>query len=206
MILIAILGGNLKKNKRGWRTTNFDEEENFTGFGDRLRVVAGWYLYNKVNKDRSDVFIMASGGKGKLRSIKGAPAEAKILKKELAELGVPPESIVEESNSGNTFEQLVALNKIICDEKISSIVLVSNKYHLPRIKAMVEYYPELRMARRLMRSGKLRLTSAETVCLRHDPKKWRNVIRRGYALSHIKKIIRLEKQGVIDLKKGRYKL
>lgn len=104
---IAILGGILKKNKSGWHTTSFNEGNDFEGVGDRLRVIAGRYLYDKVIKNNSDIFIIVSGGRGRLKSIKGVPTVAEVIKKELIELGVPSESIMQEDDSGNTFEQLL---------------------------------------------------------------------------------------------------
>jgi len=93
---IVILGGGLKKDADGrWRTTNYDESgDNFGVSGDRLRVVAANYLY----KNNQEQLIIASGGKGQLKNIPGAPAVSEVLKRELIELGVPEEKIIEENN------------------------------------------------------------------------------------------------------------
>ena len=204
---IVILGGGLKKDKNDWRTTNFDENDNFGVLGDRLRIVAGKYLYARASKNNPDVFIIVLGGKGQLKNTKDAPAVAEVLKKELTELGVPPESILEESNSGNTFEQLLALNKIVAEKDLRSIMLVSNRYHLPRVKTMIEFFPNRLKSLSVMLAAKnLKFISAEKVCILHYKDKWYKKIKEVYASEGMKKRMQLEKQGIKDIKKRRYKI
>lgn len=204
---IVILGGGLKKDKNGWRTVNFDERDNFGALGDRLRVVAGKYLYARTRKNNPDVFIIVLGGKGQLKNIKGAPAVAEVLKKELMGLGVPSKKIIEEKKSGNTFEQLLALNKIIAEKDLRNIMLVSNHYHLPRIKTFFKYYSnKLRFLSVMLAAGNLKLISAEKVCVDYDKDKWYKITRKAYASERMKKRMLLEKQGIKDIKEGRYKI
>jgi len=199
---IIILGGDLKKDKRGWRTTNFGERDNFGITGDRLRVVAASFLYK-----RTGALIIALGGKGQLKNIPGAPAVAKILKKELIKLGVPPKSIVEENKSGSTFEQLLALNNIVIKKKLRKIALISNRYHLPRIKTIIKCYSDkITILALMLAERRLQLVSAEKVCLSYDKQKWAIVIKNAYKSKAMKRRLLLEKQGVADIKKGKYKV
>lgn len=205
--VIVILGGNLKKNKNGWRITNFDEGDNFGVLGDRLRVVAGRYLYARASKNNPDVFIIVLGGKGQLKNIKGAPDTAEVLKKELIKFGVSSKKIIEEKKSGNTFEQLLALNKIAVKRDLKNAVLISNRYHLPRVKTMIEFYSNrLKFLSVMLAAGNLKLVSAEKVCVAHNKDKWYEIIRKTYASEGMKKRMQLEKQGIKDLKEGMYKL
>ena len=204
---IVILGGGLKKDKNDWRTTNFDENDNFGVLGDRLRIVAGKYLYARASKNNPDVFIIVLGGKGQLKNIKGAPAVAEVLKKELIELGVPLKKIIEEKKSGSSFEQLLALNKIVIERDLRNIALISNHYHLPRVETLIECNSNrLKSLSTMLVAGNLRLVPAEKVCIFHNKDKWSVLIRKAYASEEMKERIRLEKQGIKDLKEGKYKI
>lgn len=197
---IVILGGGLKKDETGqWRTTNYDEPgDNFGVSGDRLRVVAAGYLY----KNNPEQIIIASGGKGHLKDIPDAPTVAEVLKKELIELGIPEEVIIKE-NSGNTFQQLQELKKIINKKGLKNIGLLSNEWHLPRIKAMLEQFKELKQ---IFDLTKVEFLSAEKICLEYDRETWQEIIEQAYQNEELKKRIELEQKGVQDIKKGRYKI
>ena len=198
---IVILGGGLKKDADGrWRTTNYDEPgDNFGVSGDRLRVVAASYLY----KSNPEQIIIVSGGRGQLKDIPDAPTVSQVLKKELMELGVPEEKIIEENISGNTYEQLKKIKRLIRKEGLKKIDFVSNKWHLPRIKAMLESFPELKEIYNLV---KVELKGAEEILLKYDHKNWQEIIEKVYKSEGLKKRIELEQKGIQDIKEGRYKI
>jgi hypothetical protein len=200
-IAIVVLGGGMKKDANGrWRTTNYDEPgDNFGVSGDRLRVEAANYLY----KNNQEQLIITSGGKGQFRDISDAPAVSGILKKELMELGVPEKNIIEENNSGNTYEQLKEIKKIIGEKKLKNISILSNDWHLPRIKEMLEQFEELKQ---IFDSTKLEFLSAEKICLEYDKEAWQEIIEKAYKSEGLKKRIELEQKGVQDIKEGRYKI
>lgn len=198
--VIVILGGWMIRDSNGqWRTINYDEKGDWFGVsGGRLRVIASVYLHN----DDPESLIIASGGKGQLEKIPDAPTLASVIKKELVELDIPSEKIIEENKSGNTYQQLIALQKIIIEMKFKHIYFVSNAYHLPRIRAMLKYRLELR---RLAQMPYLKLVSAEKIAIAHDSKKWRKMIKAAYASEEMQKRIALEKKGVREIKAGKYK-
>lgn len=199
-LAIIILGGGIKKDKNGkWRTTNFDEKgDNFGASGDRLRVIAGSYLY----KDNPEKLIIASGGKGQLKDIPDAPTVASVIKKELIELDVPADKILEENNSGNTYQQLQEMKKNIQKKALKNITVISNKWHLPRIKAMIKIDPDLK---KIFGAGNLKILSTEEICLTYKPKVWQPIIKAAYESEDIKKRIKLEQEGVKQIKEGTYK-
>ncbi|HLC89329.1 MAG TPA: YdcF family protein [Patescibacteria group bacterium] len=197
--IIVILGGGLKKEKNGlWRTTRFTEGDNFGVSGDYIRIYAAYYLVRKLK----DYLIIAVGGRGQLKKIKGAPAVSQVLKKELIDLGVPKNKILLETKSGKTSSQLWELAKILKQRKITQINLISNGYHLPRIKAMIDHVSELKKAYKKI---KINFISAEKVIIAVDRKKWDRAIKTAYRSKALKERIKLEKQGITDLKKGVYK-
>ncbi|PIR81050.1 hypothetical protein COU24_00730 [Candidatus Kuenenbacteria bacterium CG10_big_fil_rev_8_21_14_0_10_39_14] len=201
--MIIILGGALKRVKTGfWRTTNYndddDNNDNFGIMGDRLRVEAAGYLYqNNLN-----TFFIASGGKGQLSFIPDAVTVASVIERELKELGMPAKNIIKEEKSHNSFEQLREIAEIARRKKIKTIYLISNQYHLPRLRAMFKYAPGLLG---LYKNIKVKLLSSEKICLKYDPQKWKKIIDQSYQSEAMKQRIKLEQQGIRDMKAGKYK-
>lgn len=194
---VAIIGGGLKKENHKWRTTNFDEGDNFAVQGDRLRVVAGSYLF----KDNPKLLIIASAGKGQYKDISDVPTVAEVIKKELVEFGVPIENIIKKEQPGNTWQQLQEFKKVIYKKELLEVMIISNKYHLPRIKAMIESDTKLRG---LFKKSIIKLQSAEEVCLKYDKGKWQKIIKDAYNSQAMKERIKLENKGVRDIKSGKY--
>ena len=193
---VAVLGGSLVKKDGKWRTTNFDEGDNFGVQGDRIRVIAASLLYKKKKTK-----IIALGGRGQLENIPDSPPVSEIIKDELVELGVKPEDVVCERNSGNTFRQLVELGKIVNKEKLKKIALITNEWHFPRIRAMLEYNPVLT---KQFFGCKILFTNAESILLKYDSEKWRKVIEVAHESDAMKKRIARESAGVKQIKEGTY--
>lgn len=196
--VIAVMGGNLAKDSKGvWHTTSFDEGDNFGIMGDRLRVLAAQRLYEDDERE-----LVALGGLGQLAVHSDAPTIARVIKKELEELGVPPEKIIFEEESGNTYQQLCALMKLAEERGWSRIQVLSNKWHLPRIQAMLEHDSEWRQK---LTAGQVELVSAEDVLIEHDSA-WEKPIREAYESEAMKERMRGEQEGVQQIKEGTYKL
>ncbi len=196
--VIAILGGGMKEENGKWRTLNFDEGDKFGATGDRLRVVAASYLY----RGNSNSILIALGGKGQYKDIPGAPTIAEVIKKELIELGVPEKNITEECYSGNTFQQLEELGKIAKQCDIEKIIIISNHWHLMRIRAMLEMFCELK---ELAIFGGLELMAAEDILFKWDALNWEKIIKVAYESEGIKKRIETEEEGIRQIKEGKYR-
>lgn len=196
---IIILGGGMAENPDGtWRTTNYKENDNFGALGDRMRVVAASYLY----KDDPSQIIFALGGKGQMADAKRAPAVSGLIKQELIQIGVPRCNIITEAESKNTFGQLQAVKKIVKKYKFKKIIIISNKYHLPRIEAMFKKDEALKS---VVKYCQVELTEAEKIVIKKEP--WqKKEIDLAYKSKAMQKRIASENKGVIDINKGRYQL
>lgn len=195
---LVVLCGGLKKDASGhWRTTNFDEGDEFAAIGDRLRVLAAHVLYQA----KAGQIIIASGGRGQLSAVADAPPAARVLTEELVGLGVPAADIIEESESGTTYEQLVALKKIVTEHPVAGIAIISNRWHLPRITAMFERFPEFAELKKIV---SLELIAAENVLMVNNRAVWEPIITKAYSSEAIKKRIALEERGIEDIKQGTY--
>ncbi|MBI3046051.1 MAG: YdcF family protein [Candidatus Harrisonbacteria bacterium] len=200
--VLVIFGGGLVKEGGRWRTTTFDDTgDNFGISGDRLRVIAAGFLY----KENPKQLIIASGGKGQLKDVlPGKITLASVIKEELVKLGIPAKNIIKEEKSGTTYQQLKELQKILKGGVFRSAVVISNEHHLPRILAMIKYVADLRPLKKMLNLSKLKIKSAEDIVMEYEPEAWRKIITRARKSRAMKERIKLEKQGVRQIKNGTY--
>lgn len=198
---LIILAGGLSQDKNGrWHTTLGEEEAGKTGLllNDKLRVVAGASLW-QANKD---LMIIASGGKGSLKNV--LPKDltlSRVIKDELIELGVSTQNIIEENKTSTTYEQLVAVGEMIRTRKINgTISIISNNYHLPRIKAMIDFTALKEFL------SNVNLIGAEDILLRLVPTEWGAFIEGSNNTEAMKKRLENEAKGIEQIKNGTYDL
>ena len=198
---VVILGGGLTQISEGrWRTTTFEDPgDDFGILGDRLRVDAAYYLY----RDNPESILIVSGGKGQLANILDAQSVAEVIKNELIELGIPENCIVTESESDNTFQQLIAIAHIIEQKNFSEATLLTNRFHVERVKTMVEMNQDLKQ---IFDQKNIQYLSAEEILLEHDRKRWHEMIEQAYESEAMQKRIKLEEKGIRELREGKYKL
>lgn len=196
---IIILGGGLANDHGQWRTTGFDEGESFGAMGDRLRVEAAYILYKK----NPELLIISSGSQGQYKNIPDVPTLAEVIKRELMDLGVPERLISKEDQSANTLQQLQALKTVINEKNLTNLFIISNQYHLPRLRAMIEKDDYLQS---MLKKEEIKLISAEEVLIDHNPVKWQEFISKAYQSKAMKNRIIMEKKGVQQIKDGTYKL
>ncbi len=199
-LLIAIPGGWIKKGADGlWHSTGFDDLKEHPGApGSILRVEAGAVLF----KENPTSSIVVLGGKGQLSHVPDVKPLAEIMKRELIVLGVPKEKILEEAESSKTYGQLKALMEIV--ERIfpEEIVIISNRYHLPRIEAMVEYAPVIKDT---AKKFKIKFASAEDILLESNSKIWGEVLKAIYGSAEIKELVKKEKSSARQVCEGQYR-
>ena len=201
--VIFLMGGGLVNDAGVWRTTNYDEGDNFGVSGDRLRVIAAGLLY----KDKPGQLIIASGGKGQLKNIlPGKITVASVIKDELIKIGIPAKNIIKEEKSGNTYQQLKELNKLLKKRNLKNIIIISNQYHLSRVKTMIKYAGGLRLLKKRLVLSRIKMKSAESLVIKYEPRLWRKIINDVYKSEAMKKRIKLERQGIKQIKKGVYRL
>jgi len=196
---VVILSGGLVKDSVGrWRTTTFNDVGDAYGIiGDRLRLVAGHYLY----QDNPKIKFILLGGRGQMAKVPGTPTIASVMKRELEELGVPAGKILMDAFPDTTYQSLLALKNIVARRKIKKVLLISNRYHLPRIKTMIKYDPELSAA---FAAAKVTALSAEEILIAREPKLWQKPIAAVYCGVAMRERLALEKKGIEDFKNGKY--
>lgn len=86
-------------------------------------------------EDHPDTTVIVSGGQGADEHI----SEAQAMHDYLVERGFPPEQILLEDQSTNTYENMLFSNRIIAENGIDvtdDIVVVSNDFHLARVRML----------------------------------------------------------------------
>jgi vancomycin permeability regulator SanA len=197
---IAVLSSGLKLDKiKGWISTPFyEQDEKYGAPGGDLRILATFYLY----LENLNWYIIVSGGVGSEKKFekKSRPLLSKVMKKELIDLGVPMNLIIEENRSNTTFQQLHEISNLISQLSYEKILIISNQYHLPRIKSFIKNYSVLKGL-----SNKVELVEAENIVIKNNPA-LREVINQAYQGQRIKNIIQNELKGIKDIESGNYKI
>ncbi len=119
---IVVLGG-------GTRSMAYPRPDvDFADAGDRVWYGATLYRAGKAPK------IIVSGGRIAWKG--GGSPEAEDLTKLLVAMGVPAVDIIPESNSFNTRDNAVNVQKILKERDFKRILLVTSAMHMPRSMAM----------------------------------------------------------------------
>jgi uncharacterized SAM-binding protein YcdF (DUF218 family) len=90
------------------------------------RVIYGAQLYNQ----KKAPLIILSGGRIEWRG--SGPSEAGDMAAILTSIGIPPQAIIEEPDSLNTYQNAVNVRKILESRGIRRVLLVTSAMHMPR--------------------------------------------------------------------------
>jgi uncharacterized SAM-binding protein YcdF (DUF218 family) len=195
---IMVLAGGIKQDATGrWVNTDLTAEDNKLGApGAKLRVLAAALLAARY----PEAVIVTGGGKGydvPAGTTEQRPILAEILRDELTECGVPIDRIVLEQNSNSTYQEFQELTTLIAKRGWRNIRTLTNRYHLNRVRAMIEAeFPEL--------SNRLQLFSAEDILLEADPARWQAEFAEAYRSAFMAERIAKEEQGTKQIKDGTY--
>ena len=195
---IIVLAAGIKRDASGrWTSTDLSAEDDKLGApGGKLRVRAAAILATKY----PTALVIPSGGKGydvPAEYPEDRPLLGEILRDELVENGVPRSRIVLEGKSNTTYQQLQELETLIARRKWQSVVIVTSRYHLPRLHAMSEERFPLLVASALP-------VSAEDVLLEADPVSYGPILTEAYASVFMRERIAKETQGVLHIRDGTY--
>lgn len=114
--VFVILGNKLKQNSK---MTNILKS----------RLDKGIEKYKK-----NDVIIVCGGN-----TANEMHTEAYVMKKYLVSVGnIPESSIIKESRSISTHENLIFLSNILFKKKIHTFSLITSKTHIPKVKKLVK--------------------------------------------------------------------
>ena len=197
--LIVVLCGQIRRSGNTWRSVSYEDGgESLGAPGSDARIVAGSVLF--IEKPNSTLLVSGRGSRN-VDDPANAPSLAAVAKDELVALGVPPERIIVESSSCSTYQQLLSIKDKIEEFGEGNTHLISNDYHLPRIKAMINHAPNIKDVPAFR---KINLVSAEQILLSKHPNDWKQRIENAYNSQQMKQIIEGERSGAGQVVSGSY--
>lgn len=129
---IVVPTGGTKRDKDGnYHSTSYDDGDAFGTLGGYVRVEAAAELARMYPET-----MVVTTGKGAGDGI--SPSHAMVMENELVALGIESKRVIREEDSTTTRSNIEQALKIANKYKWSSIIFVSNEYHLPRLRAMLE--------------------------------------------------------------------
>lgn len=192
--LVSILGADIWNDNGVWRTNGLNGPGDHSGVTlDRFRVVAGAYLFEQ--SPDGTAFIVQGG-----LAQENKPSIAAVMKKELLELGVPEAAVLLEEKSHSSHTQLLELQTLAVREQPEHINIVSNEWHLPRLRAMLECLPELSKLCKMAPT----FVEAEDVLVRQRPHEWSDSINKIRGRADVLKRIEKEELGAAQIRNGTY--
>ncbi|MDP2648508.1 MAG: YdcF family protein, partial [bacterium] len=128
--IIVLSGGSVpldngKAGAEGFRSSSYDDRDAFGTLGGYARVRAGAVLAKRF----PEACVITTSKRGD-----EPVTHAAIQAQELQELGVPKERIILEERSENTESQLRESFSISAKRGWKHIAVVSNEYHIPRVR------------------------------------------------------------------------
>lgn len=129
--IIIPAGGSVRGDDGSYRSTSYEDGDAFGTLGGYSRVEAASLLAKKYPST-----VVVPSGKGS--AAPGIPSHAQVMEGELIELGVERRRILLEENSTTTLDGVMFANKLAVEKGWHHLIIVSNKYHLPRLQAMWE--------------------------------------------------------------------
>lgn len=198
---IVLLAAGIKQDQAGrWISTEFSAADNELGApGGKLRI----HAVSILARQNPDAIIVTGGNKG--FDVHGGlnvdrPIIAEILRDELLDCGIAEDRLLLDHNSNTTYQNLQELEQMDILSRFENITIVTNRYHLPRLLAIIEEkFPHWK------ERAKVGLVAAEDVLIAHEEKRWREFIDDAYKSEWMAKRIKMETQGVMQIRSQTYK-
>lgn len=184
--IFPLSGGTIQDANGVWRSTTYEDRDAFGVLGGIVRIRAGAILAQQY----PNAFVVADA-----RCMDGRlPSHAEIHARELQELDVPLRRIVIEEKSETTGTQVSEALALAEARNWRHILIVSNEYHLPRIKAFCE---------QINSPTSVTFVSAESILTQDDPL-FATEFERVKHMPAYRERLDAEAQGVQALKEGHY--
>ncbi len=122
--VIAVLGGGTFSNSPDKIAINDNVKSSL--YPDSFkRLYYTFKIYKKLN-----IPIIVSGGKIFKNNI---DSESSVMKEVLISMGVPPDGIICDEKSKNTYENLLNIKKIMDSHNYINVLIVTSAYHMKRV-------------------------------------------------------------------------
>lgn len=113
---IVVLGGSTANNRPNWFQA-YDRSNTIA----RVDTAARLYHAGRAPK------VIVSGA-----ALEGSVSEAQVMSNALRQQGVPAAAIIQENRSLTTYENAIYTTRLLKEEKLDHILLVTSALHMPR--------------------------------------------------------------------------
>lgn len=113
---IVVLGGSTASHRPNW----------FESY-DRAKTVARVDTAARLYQAQRAPLVIVSGA-----ALDGTVSEAQIMANQLRQQGVPAEAIIQENKSFTTYENAVYTARLLKEEDLDQVLLVTSALHMPR--------------------------------------------------------------------------
>jgi uncharacterized SAM-binding protein YcdF (DUF218 family) len=199
---VIVLGMNIRPTAVGFRPASYDDHDEFGMLGGEMNVIAASLLHEQ---QASGTFVFSTGTSKKTAAAfgPGVPTEAEVYSQDflqrIKESAHPMPTIILEKNSVNTYSNLTECIQIINKYGWKKIAIMSARYHTPRVAALWELACQQHPV-----EAKADILIAEDVVTASLPGIYDKKIEQAYASEWGIKRAQIEKQGIEDLRSGRY--
>ncbi len=197
---IVLFPAGVTRNARGkWVSTDLTAEDNRAGApGGKLRVLATRILARQY----PEAFIITGGARG-YDIPPGTPVDrpplGEILQDELLACGIASNRLIIEYRSNSTYQELQELDTLLTKQEFGRLLLVTSRWHLPRLIAMIESKFRL-----LQKRTTLEYVAAEDVLESEDSKYWHEIIKRAYNSDFMIQRMLQEQSGIKQIHENTY--
>ena len=215
--LVVVLSGGIVKNTSvaekatgmSHRTPSYREcDDKGLVSGGKARVIASASLHEYFPD--AEVLTMSHTKNKKDEE----PSHAEVIAEEIQERGVPAEKIVQRKNSYSTISEIREIALHVKNGNMQNLVVISNEYHLPRVREMFnraqellgsgEENDEVEAALKGLDDANIVFVSAEDI-LKGKGKKYERLFEKIESSSSYQGRLKAEERGLKDLRAGKYK-
>ncbi len=207
-VVFSMSGGIAKKtDPRGdyYGSTAFDQKTD-TGHvtGSKPRIIATTEIANIY----PEIPIVATS-----KVFDDEPTHAAVIAEELIARGVDSNRIVYEEKSISTITEVIEMVKLAVEKDWHHLAVVTNSYHIPRMREMYERLPEI-VEDELLREvysyfqakgGEVSFVAADDV-MRAMSKRFESYLDKVAELPEYQRTVASEAKGLEDIKAGRYRV
>ncbi len=198
---VVVLGGGLRKEGHEYFPATYKDSDEFGMLGGHMRVQAAVDLY-RTKAARSFMFTTGVYEKNKTRLGGNVPAESEVYAERFQEaignIGDIQPNIILDTTSTTTLTNMQEVLSIISERKWHYVAIVSNEYHIPRIRALYEYV--LRQNPKI--EANITFLSAEKIVRELQPGKFDQEIDEAYASEQAKNASSMRRKVCATYEKG----
>jgi len=196
--------GDIENGAGGWRSSRDDAFGLVMSYERVIAAHAAWSLSGR------SITLIPSGGRTNLpgESQHNDPTISSVAKRELQELGVYDQYIIEEPRAYNTLEQIRFCAELALDRgwwHVAELGMLAPSWQIPRIRALIDSLSRTEAdspLESMLPLKNMSLIPMERVLIELDPSRWTPFFRDLEGSPEMRELRNREQRGVTQLLTG----